>query len=370
MNRFPHSAFPTRTQPLVCVFASIAVAILILAASPTTRAEEPDRRPFLEGVLGAAELVADVADHSARPLIRDYLLDETDADRYGLELDQGWEQTVAKMPNAPVVILIHGFNSTPLRNIAVMAPIREAGFATGAFAYPNDWSISESAALLSAELKEFAAAYPDRQIALVTHSMGGLVARACVEDPTLDSGNVTRLVMIAPPTHGSLVARFSIGADLWEHGIGRADGDFKTRFREAVADGLNEAADDLAPGSRFLTTLNARQRNPRIRYAIFLGTHAAVTDRESRVLRGLLRKSLVRVEWLGGHADDIDATLAEMDELIEGKGDGVVSLASGRLEGVDDVVILPFDHVNCTGEPRDANDPAHQVRAELLARLR
>lgn len=350
------------------VLATLAFAILLPAAPATTRAEEPER-PFLDGLLGAAELAVDLADHSALPLVRDHLLDESDASRYGLQLDDGWKQAAADMPNAPVVILIHGFNSTPLRNIAVMAPIREAGFATGAFAYPNDWSISESAALLSAKLKEFAVAHPDRQIALVTHSMGGLVARACVEDPALDPGNVTRLVMIAPPTHGSLVARFSIGADLWEHGIARADGDFKTRFREAVADGLNEASDDLAPGSRFLTTLNARERNPRIRYAIFLGTHAAVTDHESRALRGLLRKSLVRVEWLGGHADDIDATLAEMDELIEGKGDGVVSVESGRLDGVEDVVILPFDHVNCTGEPRDENDPAHKVRAEVLARL-
>ena len=86
--------------------------------------------------------------------------------------------------------------------------------------------------------------------------------------------------MIAPPSQGSLVAQLSFGADLWEHWLARRDGSFWQRWRDSVADGLGEAADDLVPGSPFLTRLNARPRNRRIRYSIFLGTHTAVSPTE------------------------------------------------------------------------------------------
>ena len=59
---------------------------------------------------------------------------------------------------------------------------------------------------------------------LVCHSMGSLVARACIEDPLYDPGNVERLIMIAPPTHGSLIAHFAAGTDLWEHWLARKKG--------------------------------------------------------------------------------------------------------------------------------------------------
>jgi pimeloyl-ACP methyl ester carboxylesterase len=362
MNRLPSN----RHSPLAARgLALLAVANLL--APITVRAEEPAARSFLAG---AFQVAGELAHHSAGPWVRQRLLRDEDATRYGLQLDEGWEQAAAAAPRAPVVIFIHGFNSTPLRNAALMVPVRRAGFPAGAFAYPNDWAIEDSAKLLSTQLKEFAAAHPTVKISLVTHSMGGLVARACVEDPKLDPGNVARLVMIAPPTHGTLVAKLAFGADLWEHWIHRSEGDFTERWRDSIVDGLGEADDDLLPGSAFLTQLNARERNPRIRYAIFLGTHAAVTGSELKSIRWALRKTLSSVESLNKHAESLDGMLASMDELVEGKGDGVVSLASGRLAGVDDVVVLPFNHLTCTGESQDENDAAGKVQSELLARLR
>ena len=78
--------------------------------------------------------------------------------------------------------------------------------------------------------------------------MGGLVARACIEDPRYDPGNVERLIMIAPPTHGTLIAHFAVGTDLWEHWLARQDGGPWRRMRDSIVDGLGEAADDLVPG--------------------------------------------------------------------------------------------------------------------------
>src|SRR5690606_20221809 len=119
----------------------------------------------------------------------------------------------------------------------------------GSFAYPNDQSLGESACLLSQELKRLRETVLDRPIVLVTHSMGGLVARAAIEDPELNPGGVTRLIMVAPPTHGSHLARFAVSPDVWEHWLARSKGNPWRRSVDAMADGLGEAASDLVPGS-------------------------------------------------------------------------------------------------------------------------
>jgi pimeloyl-ACP methyl ester carboxylesterase len=265
------------------------------------------------------------------------------------------------------VILVHGFNSTPARNAAVMTPIRKAGFPCGSFAYPNDWELRESSALLSRQLAKLAKDHPNQRIALVTHSMGGLVARACLENPQLDPGNVQQLIMIAPPTHGTLLARLAVATDVWEHWLGRPEGGWWTRWRDSVVDGLGEAADDLVPGSPFLTELNAYPRNPNVEYAILLGTGAALSDGEVTWIRSALQKTSGRCPGFRNCTDKFEGLLADMEEIVDGKGDGVVALKRGRLDGVEDVVILPFSHLSCTGAPN--SETVRQVQQELLSRL-
>ncbi len=355
-------------QAAVRLTAILASAFVLAACGlarplPAT-AEEPEELHLLSTASAIADEVAD----PLRNWVRDSLWEETDADRYGLHLDENWQEVAAKSPDLPLVVMIHGFNSSPDRNAPVLVPVRGAGFPCAVFAYPNDWSLTDSSTFLAKTLKEFAAANPAVKVALVTHSMGGLVARAAVEDPALDPGNVARLVMIAPPSQGSLIAKISIVGDLWEHGIARREGSFKERLRDSVVDGLSEASDDLFPGSPFLTRLNARPRNANIRYAIFLGTHTAVTPTEFDWFRGVLRKT-TRSEGLGAYAGSIDNMVADMEELVDGKGDGVVALKRGRLDGVDDVVELPFDHMSCTGEPGE-DEAIVKLQSELLARLR
>jgi hypothetical protein len=198
--------------------------------------------------------------------------------------------------------------------------------------------------------------------------MGGLVARACLEDKELDPGNVTRLVMIAPPTHGTMLAHIAVATDVWEHWLGRPDGGPWRRCRDSVIDGLGEAADDMVPGSTFLTDLNARPRNPNVRYAIFLGTCASVSEGEMKWMRTALQETGGNCPGLRDCTGRFDNLLSDMEELVEGKGDGVVALKRGRLNGVDDVLVLPFGHLTCTG-PVDC-DATRQVQEELLNRLR
>jgi pimeloyl-ACP methyl ester carboxylesterase len=265
-------------------------------------------------------------------------------------LDDDWQRAPA---HRPVVILVHGFNSGPQQNAALMKPIHAQHNACGAFVYPNDHTISASARLMSRELKRFAVRYPERRIALVCHSMGGLVARVCVENATLDPGNVERLIMIAPPTHGTLVAHFAVGTDLYEHWVTRNSGGPWRRVRDSVIDGLGEAADELRPESDFLTELNCRPRNPRVRYSLFLGTGACLSDAQVTWIRESFCEALAKVPGAEDRAERLETILGDIDELVEGKGDGIVAVKRGRLDGVADTVVMPFGHMAVTGEPND-----------------
>jgi pimeloyl-ACP methyl ester carboxylesterase len=266
-----------------------------------------------------------------------------------LLLDDDWHRAPK---HRPVVILLHGFNSGPVQNAALMKPIQSENFACGAFVYPNDHSITASAQRLSKELKQFAVQHPRRRVALVCHSMGGLVARACVENPSLDPGNVERLIMIAPPTHGTLIAHFAVGTDVYEHWLTRKDGGPWRRVRDSIIDGLGEAADDLCPNSEFLTELNCRPRNPRVRYSLFLGTGAMLSDDQVDWIRDAFCDSLAKVPGADSRAGRLASILDDVDELVEGKGDGIVAVKRGRLQGVADTVVMPFGHMAVTGEPR------------------
>ena len=47
--------------------------------------------------------------------------------------------------------------------------------------------------------------------------------------------------------------------------------------------------------------------------------------------------------------DRLDRYLADLDEVVEGKGDGAVAVKRGRLEGVSDIEVLDFDHLDFSG---------------------
>ena len=305
------------------------------------------------------------------PLLRD-------KQEYGLKLDENWDRAAAdrNLPDRNLVVLIHGLNSTPAKAGGLLAGVCAAGsegrcaagFPCAAFSYPNDQTIDDSAKLLGRELSRLAVDHPARKISLVTHSMGALVARAVIEDPKLDPGNVRQLVMVAPPNHGSALARFSFGLELQEH---LPDGRRKIEvgtFLAAVEDGLAGAARDLQPDSPFLRTLNARTRNPNVRYTIFLGTRAPLTDADLAHLRRTMAAAGGRNRWVQFFGPRVDTLLADLDETVAGKGDGVVSLARGRLDGVKDTVVLHFSHTSVLRTPAVGDE--RKVHRGILQRLK
>ena len=303
--------------------------------------------------------------HRAQRWLRSFAILTDRYSQYGLKFDS---PLTTMDEHRPLVIVVHGFNSSGAAHQSLIGSVRSAGFACGTFEYPNDQPLTDSARLLSRELRALRRQHPRIWLSLVTHSMGGLVARELIENPQLDPGGVEQLIMIAPPNHGSMWALLYPGADLWEHGIrGGAHGPLR-RLQASVVDGMAEAQRDLRPGSPFLQRLNARSRNAKVQYSILLGTSAPIAAAHRSETQSWYRYVTSHIGR--GHAslEHVDRLLTECDELIAGAGDGVVAVKRGRLQGVHDTILLPFDHLAVTGNPTDAG--VRLAHAAVLSRLR
>ncbi len=287
------------------------------------------------------------------------------AGRYGLHAPGHWEQSD---PQQLLVLVVHGFHSSPARFEPLARALRGRGVLAGTYGYPDDQPIADSAEQLSRELRRIRSAQPQRRVALVAHSMGGLVARLAIEDPLLDPGNVRHLIMVATPNQGSLLAQFAFGQGLLNQ-ILNADRGQVSRFYTAIEEGLSESAVDLRPNSVFLRQLNARERNPQVRYSIFLGTGGPFTRRQVDELRAGLARATARSDVVGMVAPHLDQTLADLDEVIRGLGDGVVAVRRGRLAGVDDTVVLSFTHLGVLQQPGAVDtDPLCEMILQRLVR--
>ena len=276
---------------------------------------------------------------------------DSNQQRWGLKYDS---EELAKPHREPIVILIHGYNSRPEKLTDLAAKLRQSNgdFEKDRivllFRYPNDGPAQESAKLLSRELMRLRKVRPETELAIVAHSMGGLVTRSVIEDPNLDPGNVRQLIMVATPNQGSHLAYLPGGFDLLEHLVKR-DHD-ASRFTASWQDGLNEARGDLRPDSKFLRTLNARKRNAAVRYSLILGNDAALSESSVVQLTNLLKQAQEKSKTLQLISPRLDPILTDPAEFTDGKGDGVVAVKRGRLEGVEDTVVLPFRHNAITGK--------------------
>jgi pimeloyl-ACP methyl ester carboxylesterase len=106
----------------------------------------------------------------------------------------------------PTVVLLHGLWRTA-RSMARLARVIEAeGYTTFARSYASTrQSIEESAADIADEL---VATFGDRPLVLVTHSLGGILARYIAGPLAARSGlDVRGVVMLAPPNAGSRLAK-------------------------------------------------------------------------------------------------------------------------------------------------------------------
>jgi hypothetical protein len=177
--------------------------------------------------------------------------------------------------------------------------------------------------------------------------MGGLVSRELLTNPTLYNGDgyghpdlpdISRLIMIGTPNHGSPLARFRGFVEVRDQAVRIAQGDAVPLG--GIFDGTGEAKVDLLPGSDFITELNARPPARHTKLTICAGTASpldlATIERVRASLRAQLPERIqpqVR-QWCDG-----------LQQLVTGVGDGAVSLDSAQIEGVTDTVHLDGNHL-------------------------
>lgn len=271
------------------------------------------------------------------------------------------------------VILVHGFGSNANSLSPLANQLASDGLAVASFQYESHRGVLTAAKRLGVTLDDVAKAYPNDKIAIVTHSMGGLVARWLIEQSDSPPTNVNRLLMVAPPNAGSALALLS-AASLVQRGgaseslspnqqqqIVQLDTQFSTM--------LGVGGGDLRPDSEVLQKLAQPSIPSNIQYSVLAGNDGPMPAQTAGM--GLALKLAAAVAMPKNRDQTAQAPVndakqgpntekmmtvagnwlefAGQPEWVSGQGDGVVSVQSTRLVGVTDHQVLPFRHNTLTG---------------------
>lgn len=280
------------------------------------------------------------------------------------------------------LVLIHGLDE-PGDIWDDLAPaLTAAGHAVWEYRYPNDQGIDRSVDWL-AEL--WPSLPPSPPVVLIGHSMGGLVARDFVSrwrhpvasvqgepaaeaapeapggpeapgtspapassaavattalpappvtpGPPAASGisgpSVAGVILVGTPNAGSEWARLRVWLEVRDHFASPAQ-----RPRDLAAglrDGLGEAKIDLRPDSDFLRALNSRPWPAEVPVFIVAGRLANLVDEQMAALKAAV---------IAAGAEDLAPHLEHWDTAAgDTLGDGLVSLESARLPGIEPLVL-------------------------------
>lgn len=246
----------------------------------------------------------------------------------------------------PLVLLIHGLDADGLDWSPLAELLTDAGYQVAYFAYPDDQPIADDAALLTRHLIALRESFPTLKLHVITFSMGSLVARSYIEGPDY-GGGIDRLILMAPPNHGSSWARFRLPLE-WKEHLCLAITDPQWKATWMITDGLGEAGRDLRPGSDFLRNLNARPRRDGVRYTIIEGDQHPVRRYTASLVEGTSHLIPQRAASWWGFRQTRATLMSVTDNLRSGadRSDGAVTLDSASLSGVDDVVRVHSDHAS------------------------
>lgn len=200
------------------------------------------------------------------------------------------ELTEADSPGE-VVVTVHGLLAGCRSMRCLGNAARREGYVVMDWSYPSlKGSILHHAAGLSRVLSDLATRDGVKQIHLVTHSMGGVIARAAILQSRLETrwaDKCGRIVMLAPPNAGSKLTRFPLGP-------------FASWFPQ-----LKELSEDSDSFVRRLPCLR------RMRVGVIAAEHDFVVDERSTHLEGQRDHATVRTshQRLTRHPDTIEMTI-------------------------------------------------------------
>lgn len=281
---------------------------------------------------------------------------------YGLQLPSQVD------PRRPMVILVHGLDCNAGMWGTIAGLLDRDGYQVAFFNYPAAQHIPESARLLADHVEALRETYPTLKLDVITHSMGGLVARDYVEGPRY-AGGIDHLIQLTPPNHGSGWAHveFLLKCQSAYYQC-RSNPDW--RWTWMITDGIGEAADDLIPKSKFLKDLNARPRRDGVAYTIVAGNRNPAWETAGDIVNAPSRWFPTRIEnWWGiRHTRHGLQKAADKLRTHDAGDDGPVSVKSTKLDGVTDYVLLPVDHVSVYAGSLDNPPAAWPIIRDRLAR--
>ena len=239
-------------------------------------------------------------------------------------------------PSGQAVVLVHGLDEPGNIWMNLAPQLHARGFDVWIMRYPNDQPVVDSASLLFDHLKLLPLAGV-QQVALVAHSMGGLVSREMLTSPTLgyqqrvsyaELPQVVALVMVGTPNHGSELARFRILTEVRDQLLLLVKG--KANWLGSILDGAGEAKIDLLPDSEFLTTLNARPHAQGVKMLVIAGIASPWSDQQ---IDGFI--ATLHDRRPAASEETLASLKRSLTSLTHNLGDGLVTVGSARLEGVE-----------------------------------
>lgn len=233
------------------------------------------------------------------------------------------------------VVLVHGLDDPGKIWMNLAPALFEEGFPVWILTYPNDQPVSKSARFFLKQI-ELHNGSGKGSISIVTHSMGGLVAREMLTNSALlytkkagrgELPRVKQLIMVGTPNHGSELARFRLFTEFRDQFENLFKGNY--HWLQGIVDGAGEAGIDLIPESKFLKRLNSRPHPANVSMLIIAGVMSQMQKDEIEEFARNLAAKLpgdTRV-----FTKKMEKVLLSMSEQI---GDGLVSVDSARLPGV------------------------------------
>jgi hypothetical protein len=270
-------------------------------------------------------------------------------------------------PARPTVCLVHGINSHSGSFVHLIPLLEQAGYGVVVYDYPYNRDLDETAPAFVEAWHAFREKTGDRQPwAVLSHSMGALLARTYVEGPKY-RGDVAAMILIGPPNRGSALARAQ-GMLQWIDGL-KATRDARGRALASLGDGIGEAAEDLSPGSAFLERLEQSRPREGVPYYILAGDVGFLSLDARRRIEAQYQLIKRRSGFLGGLTGLLVGDLPEvLDVLADGTGDGAVAISSTFLEGATEHVVIPVDHVELIRGPLFFPDPGPVACAPIVLR--
>ena len=159
----------------------------------------------------------------------------------------------------PIAIIVHGLVSSISDSYFRLFDYLQKDYEVYGFEYFTvDERISDSGKLLAGEVNDLKEKYPDKEILVIAHSMGGLVSRSAI---SRYGAAIDQLIMAGTPNNGSLLIAVPILARLClvvNGAFGGGRNSIKSKdFWDLVRVKKLRAFEDLANDSGFVSELNS-----------------------------------------------------------------------------------------------------------------